>query len=205
MNASLRGFLLILLTALAVVGANADGSDDYTVNVEVSGTGETPEAARQDGIRQALQREVPQIIAADRRFENDTVVLDRVLSSMNGHVQAVQVLGTSKTGTSYLARMLVKVSKREIVNFIRYRSDGGGLDLSGGALLAEASREIEARKFRATFLERFFAGYPASAVGASVDSIKPNTVRPAIIEVEMRFQLHPEFVARLKTAANDPL
>lgn len=67
--------LIYSLVALAtfVVPFSALANDDSTVAVSVSGYGPTPQEARNDAVRQALQNTMQQLIVVDRRIENDEV------------------------------------------------------------------------------------------------------------------------------------
>lgn len=169
--------------------------------LEVTGSGPTVQDARADGIRQALQRTVPQIIATERVIKNDSVVMDSVMSSMNGNVKSVDVLSTLRSGNSYEVRMHVHISRRDIVNFVSFRAQSG-TNFSGAALLAESQREKEARRFRDTFIERSLRGFPAAASNAKLISLKPD-LDPSLVKVQIEYRLDTAFVKALRNAANE--
>jgi hypothetical protein len=195
-----------LLAAAFMAGAGAQTvqstSNPDDSEIEVTGTGETPEAARTDAIRQALQQVVPQVVAAERYIENDNVVMDHVLSSMNGHVKSVQTLDVKKTDIGYSTRIRATISKHEIANFIRYRADSK-VAFSGEAVLAEANREIEARNFRGEFLEHLFRGYPSEYVTTKIQKIEPDAANPGTVRMQISYQLRPDFVEGLRRGVSE--
>ncbi len=169
--------------------------------LEVTGSGPTAQDARTDGIRQALQRTVPQIIATERVVQNDSLVMDSIMSSMNGHVQSVDVLSTVRSGNNYEVRMRVHVSRRDIVNFVSLRAHSG-TSFQGTALLAELQRETEARRFRDTFIERSLQGYPAAVITAKMVSLIPDS-DSSLLKFRIEYRLKSAFVEALRNAANE--
>ncbi|WHQ68631.1 hypothetical protein [Methylorubrum extorquens] len=188
-----------LLSAALLLGVSG-GAQSQTVEplsngktaVKVTGHGPTIAAARQDGVRQALQLTVEQLVVVDRAVENDEVVRDRIISTMNGYVDDLRDISVSSTDAGYDVALEVTVSKTRINNFAAFLKSGS--PLRGNALLQEAIREVEQRNVRSEIVDHLFRGYPAQAVNVDLVQAKPNASDPRVINLSFRQQVDSSFL-----------
>ncbi|MEJ5208740.1 hypothetical protein [Denitratimonas sp. CY0512] len=163
--------ILCLFLALACSPLVPDAHAQQTAEVVVRGSGETLEAARLDAIRQATQQVTQQLIVADRKIEDDAIVMDRVLSTMNGYVEKFESLdsGTDANGTWLEARIIISESRIE--NFIA-EVRGSGADVDGQSVFAELQRTRAQKESAEDIMRRAFEGYPHAALNAKVVSVR---------------------------------
>jgi hypothetical protein len=94
-----------LLTAVAFSFAGAFLSDasaqSPNVTVFVTGSGPSIDDAKTDAIRQALQLTMRQLVIVDRVISGDTVVRDRVMSTMNGYIEQFTPKDIHRTNIGY--------------------------------------------------------------------------------------------------------
>jgi len=174
------------------------------VEVTVTGTGPTIDLAKSDAIRQALQLTIRQLIVVDREISGNTVLRDRVLSTMNGYIERFTIRDETKTSIGFSVTADITVSASRIENFIGIvTSEGGAID--GSSLLAEQSRRLAQaqadtlrRKARGEIFDNVLRPFPSKALtvrtlGISLSDKDPNELRIAV-EVSSK----PSFVAALE-------
>src|SRR5262245_8078191 len=83
-------------------------SPDLTVSV--TGTGATIDDAKTDAIRRALQRTMKQLVVVDRIVNQDTMLLNKVMSTMNGYIETFRQKGVRKTEMGFAVDAEVTVS-----------------------------------------------------------------------------------------------
>lgn len=189
---------LVSLLALVVGSGACPAASSTSVAVEVVGEGTSSYAAQASAIRQALQQVVRQVVVAERRIENDEVLIDQVLSSANGYIEAFQVLSEEHRDGLVLLRVRVVVSTAPIENFV-VGGVGDGSQLPGSALFADIVREELDREFRSGFIERLFLGYPHRAIDVRVRSATADPSQRGAAIVTVQYSLRDEFVAALKS------
>lgn len=192
----LIGCVCLSLCGLGIVWAAQD------VVLIQEGRGASLTEARQDAIRQALQKVVPQIVVSDRRIEGDEVVYDRLMSSLEGHVKGIEQLQARQDGAEVVARYKMVISTEEIENFVKLTV--GSRAHVDGALMADAmTTELEARAFKGRYLTRLFRGYPGTAVEAGVASIRPGVQDPNVLHLVVRYQLSPAWLKAVMAGARN--
>jgi hypothetical protein len=157
--------------------------------VEVTGVGATLSEARMDAIRQALQRTMQQLVVVDRLIKDDKVVIDKIYSSLNGYVENVKEVEVRQDTNSVAIKAEVTVSPTRIVNFAKIMG-GATTEISGGSILGEAQREIEARAVRGEMFARLFRGVPNDAFDLQTN-VHPANDNPQLLEltVNIRFNM----------------
>lgn len=184
-------FALILCCCMGWASAT-----DSVVSVEVHGEGASHWEARADCIRQALQQTMKQLVIADRRVEDDRLLKDSVLSTMNGYIDSFEILSESRQNGVVTITARVGVSATRIENFLA-GNKLGTVNVDGAALTADFQRNRLARQARTEILARLFAGFPSSAFDVKVKHIEPGTQQDiAIVQVEVRAS--KEYIRSLK-------
>ncbi|MGB0908260.1 MAG: hypothetical protein ACPGVT_12260 [Maricaulaceae bacterium] len=160
---------LALSVSVIFIGAVAAHAADKVVRV--TGIGETAQEARDDAVRQAVQQTTSQLIVADRRIEDDEIIQDRVISTMNAHVSKFKALGykTDEMGVSVNAE--VHISESGLSNFIA--ASGGGSSKVDGLSMAQSFALEDGRQANnALLLERQFGDFPRGIQNVKVTNIK---------------------------------
>jgi hypothetical protein len=186
--------MLLFICASSCVRASAE---QKPIAVAVTGQGTTYWDARQDCIRQALQQTLPQLVVADRRIENDKVVRDSVLSTMNGFVDSFQVINQSTVNSQTVIRAEVGISVSGIENFV-LTSGKGSAQFDGSTLLGNLSRDDLARKSRSEIIERTFDGFPSRAFDVKVKRIAPDPNERGVVTATIEMQVNKQFLKNLK-------
>lgn len=104
--------ILLLLTLAFTLTANAQ--DDKTVTLVVSGQGKTPDEAKQNALRSAIEQAFGAFISSKTEILNDTLVKDEIVSVTNGNIQKYEVLSEVKIpegGYATSLKVIVSVSK----------------------------------------------------------------------------------------------
>ena len=148
-------------------GGDAGADHGY---VRAQGCGETPSAARDEAVRFALQKTMRQLVVVERAIENDAVVLDRMTSTMNGFVEDVRDIGTTREGGQVCVEAEVKVSASRIENYLASTAPAASA-VRGGALAAELSRAASQATAVRGVLARAFRGFPREAVQVAVTGV----------------------------------
>jgi len=170
--------------------------------VEVRAEGIDFASARNEAVRQAVQRVLPQVVTANRRIQNDRIVVDEVQSSLNGHVRHIEVLDTGPSPTGVWVRLTVTVSPQAVANYLD-PAPPKGAQFSGQTLSGEQGREAQAREFRAQHVRHLLQGFPAHALQAWVRSIRPTDRAPGGLLLELNYQLKPSFLQQLQQGMED--
>lgn len=167
-------------------------------SVTVTGEGDSYWDARQDCIRQALQQTVTQLVIADRRIENDKVVKDSILSTMNGFVDSFEVIRqTSKNGKVQLESK-VTVSVSAIENFVLSRGKGSA-KFDGNAVLGNLQRDDLVRASNSEIVTRMFEGFPSRAFDLQVKKITPDPKDRGVVLVTIDIRANKQFIHNLKS------
>lgn len=196
-------FLLVIFHLwLALVQAAHAGSAN--VAVTVTGTGPTLELARSDATRQALQQTISQLVVVDREISGNTVLRDRVLSTMNGYIDKFVVRREIKTGAEFSVTADVVVSASRIENFIGIVTSAGGA-FDGSSLLAEQARrqaqaqaDILQRKARGEIFDNVLRPFPSKAMSIRILGITLSNTSPDELVITVEVTHNPEFIKALE-------
>jgi hypothetical protein len=193
---SALGLCFVALLLFPAAGLSQQKPADQTVRVEVDGA--SPFEARQEAIRQALQMTMKQLVVADRAIENDQVIRDRVISTMNGYVRGFQIVSSERRQGQVHLVADVTVSPSAIKSFVESSNLNGVAKTSADSLIADAAREVEARRARTEMLISSFSQFPASAMSSQIVKMTPNTVDPEFVDVWVQVQFDKAFVTSVK-------
>lgn len=191
--------LIYSLVALAtfVVPFSALANGDGTVAVSVSGYGPTPQDARNDAVRQALQKTMQQLIVIDRRIENDEVTQDRLLSTMNGYVENFEEVKTIRDADQFRVDARVTVAASKIRNFLVTTNTRGG-SVDGLSMFEELSREDTQQRAHKEILSRLFRGFPGQVIVAKAIAARPSTRRSGYIDIGYTLQVDEQWLSSLR-------
>lgn len=166
--------------------------------VSVTGYGATPSEARNDAVRQAVQKTMQQLIVVDRVIKNDEIVRDKIMSTMNGYVEGFKELSLRQDGQQTIVEAEVTVSPTKIENFIG-QSSGSSATIDGGTLQQESERELSQRKVRGELFDRLFKGFPSEVLKPRLTRIVPSERDPSRFVVTIEISYSPAWISALRT------
>lgn len=185
---SCRSFKLVHVIAVVfslVASWSCLAQDLETHRVE--GVGPTFTEARQEAVRQALQKSVRQLIVADRLVVNDEVMEDRILATLNGFVHEVDVVSREQTDFGEFVVMAdVTISGQAIANFASVVS-GSSAEIDGESLFAEAQRTRRHSEVIGELVSGVLDGFPRDAVEVAPTNV---SVEPDG-EISIDFNIEP--------------
>jgi hypothetical protein len=152
-------------------------------------------------VRQALQQSLSQLVLADRRIEDDKVVRDSILSTMNGFVESFHVLSQSEGNGRVQIKAEVQISTSAIHNFV-FTNGKGSARFDGNTLLGDISRDDLARSSRSSILKRLFDGFPTLAFDVKVVSVSMDPENRGFVLVTLELQANKQFIKTLKGGLN---
>ena len=193
----LSPYIRILAIFVGLLSSLATFAEQKPLPVIVNGQGRTYWEAREDCVRQALQESLSQLVIADRRIENDKIVRDSILSTMNGFVESFRVLNQSASNGKVEIKAEVQISQSGIENFV-LSGGKGSAKIDGNALLADVSRDDLARTSRTEILKRLFDGFPSRAFDVKVAKVSVDPENRGFILVALQVQANKEFIRNLK-------
>ncbi|MBF0108783.1 MAG: hypothetical protein HQL76_06370 [Magnetococcales bacterium] len=109
--------LVLVATQIGVFSIPAYAQESAT-SITVTGNGATLDEARNDAIRLALQQTMSQLVVVDRAISNNAVLRDKVMSTMNGYIDAIKERKVEKTTTGFSFTADISVSASRITNFL---------------------------------------------------------------------------------------
>lgn len=200
-------FCLLPLIILLVVGSSAferSLAQSGNITVTVTGSGGSVDEARSDAIRQAMQFALKQLVVADRVISGDTIMRDRVLSTMNGYVERFREKNVVRTGTGVSLEAEITVSSARIENFLGIFAGGGGaisgplLSNEQTRLLAQAQAEKAQAKARGEIFDRLFEEFPWGALDLKLIKVNISQANPNILILDMEQSYKPTFSRALE-------
>lgn len=167
-----------------------------SVVVEVVGYGSNVKEARSDGIRQAMQSVLSQLVVTERHVSGDEVLEDSVLSTMNGFIERVEEIEISHFGGETKVHSRITVSTEAIFNYLREDATGSGID--GLSLFSESERSSGNQAAHSEIFARAFRGFPGQSFETRISSIRPHGADPDKIEIEFEIQARPGWVKNFR-------
>lgn len=198
---------LIICVCISLMSSSAtaqtgDKRQAIDVTVETNGSGSTSAEARKEAIRSALQQVVPQIIVADRIVKDDKLIMDSVMSSMNGHVQSITTLEERRSGDRVDGSYRITVSTSEISSFLTSRF-GSSANVDGNSLSGEMMREREARGFRDQYIRRLFRGYPSRVINTEVIDTNSDPIDFTKLIIKFKASLDIDWINSLRSSLRE--
>lgn len=178
-------------------------AETQDVVVSVTGSGPTTDEAKTDAIRQALQQTLRQLVVVDRTISGNKILRDKVMSTMNGYVEAFCIKQIQHTNTGFSIDADITVSASRIENFIGVSTGGGG-SFEGTSLLAEQNRRIAQalaekgqERARGEIFDRVLRGFPSDAIVIRMTHIALSEKDPKTLVVDIEYKYKPSFVKAL--------
>jgi len=203
LNRRAMGFLLVCLYGFVMAFHAAAFADRPNITVTVSGSGATVDDAKTDAIRHALQQALRQLMVVDRMIDGDEIIRDRIMSTMNGYIDAFRTKGIERAANGFVVEAEITVSPSRIENFIGVSTGGNG-SIAGAQLLAEQDRRAaqtlatKAQQIaRGEIFDRLLRGFPADDLSLRVTNVALPVEDSHILKIRFRYEYKPTFVNAL--------
>jgi hypothetical protein len=109
-------FLPSPVGVLLSIGQWVTFESERTYYIEVLGEGRTPDEARNNGFRVAVEQAVGAIIAAESEVNNNRLTRDEIISYASGYVTKYEILSQEPGGIGVKTAMKVWIKKSNIAN-----------------------------------------------------------------------------------------
>lgn len=193
----------------SLLSRDQSATNNDTKFVDVTGYGGTPESARKDAARLALQNVIGTFIDARRRIElniseqkTSEIVEEKILSYTNGYVSIFEVNSINKDGMQYIIKARVGVS---VAPLLKTLQDNDLPVVAFNAIAASATaetlgeRKINAIKIYDDLVNRI-DGITVVGIGEpQVDTALPSSHDEAWLSIPITFKINPELYHEWKT------
>ena len=153
------------------VSKDKKGSDDYDW-VDVEGIGITPEEAKKDAWRNAIEQAVGVYITSKSLIENGKLVEDVITSHSKGFVENFKLLETKIVGGVTHVRMEVQVATKSV--FEKLQSSGGELEfitVDGESKYAKSITQKQQAQDAVLALSDVMEGYPEKLIDIKISGL----------------------------------
>jgi len=195
-------FAAFVLTSTTIFDLARAQSQNVTVTV--TGTGPSIDAAKSDAVRQALQQTMKQLVVVDRAISGDSILRDKVMSTMNGYIERFQEKSVKNSSSGYMVEAEITVSASRIENFIGVIAGGGGA-FSGPLILdqqAKSFAQMQADRLqaaaRAEIFDRLLLGYPSELYDIKLIKVNVSPSDPNLLVLDLKISYKPTFIKALE-------
>jgi hypothetical protein len=116
-------------------------ASDKTVTLKVSGTGKTPEEAKNNALRSALEQAFGAFISSKTEILNDDLVKDEIISVANGNIQKFLIISEVQIPNGdYAASLQATVSVTKLTSFVE--SKGVFVEFKGSLFAFNVNQQI---------------------------------------------------------------
>ena len=156
---------------------------DETIQIEVTGSGATPESAREDAIRKAVMQAVGSFIRSDATVEDGALVRDRVISQTQGLIEKYEPLApVSRKEDLFEERARVTVRRTKLAGILTDLAKVDGT-IDGVTLAARLGELRRQRASAAELVELLFANWPANVLNISIGALPTETNVPRSADI----------------------
>lgn len=168
--------MIFSVSLLWVAGGNIAPvlAGDESRVVEVTGIGETHQAAKEDAIRNAVEKVVGSYVSSDLVTQNRQLIKDEVLNYSGGYIEKIDILSQERNPDGLY---VTKVRALVINNKVRRKLEKINVstrDLPSESLFAEAFSKVDEQKKSAQLISKIMEKYPSAVFVAEVGP--PNIV-----------------------------
>jgi len=197
------------LGIILTVGQWIYNGTEKTYYIEVAGRGATPDAARLNGFRLAVEQAVGSVIASETEVNRARITRDEIISYASGFVDKYEITKTETQGNEYQINMKVWIRRSTIANRLLNESKAAG-NLEGAKAAVQLStlqyEREQGDKLVIPVLNDFFRR------GFNIE-LKPAQItfdanRQAVISIPFRLTWNREYLnslwEALRATAQDP-
>lgn len=192
----------VVLSVIRIALNLGNGRQDY-VQVDVIGEGATPEQARNDGFRLAVDRAVGSVIATQTETQNQRLIRNEIINYSSGFVDRFDIVDQQLVGNRYRVSMRVWVGENRIAHRLLARSYSSE-QVPGAQLSAQASSIVNERSQGDQLVLAVLADFPARSFDIEIEPIQfgVNSYRQSVAEVPIAVQWNKKFLSALYETLN---
>jgi hypothetical protein len=166
--------------------------------IEVGGQGRTPEEARLNGFRLAVERAVGSVVASETEVNNARISRDEIISYASGYVERYEIVKSEPQGAGYQVNMKVWIKRSALANRLLNTSKAAG-DLEGAKVAVQLQtlqyERAQGDKLIQLVLNDFYRR--AFDIELKSTQIKLNDNRQALIIVPFRLGWNRDYLTSL--------
>ena len=192
----------VVLSVIRIALNLGNGRQDY-IQVDVIGEGVTPEQARNDGFRLAVDRAVGSVIATQTETQNQRLVRNEIVNYSSGFVDRFDIVDQQLVGNRYRVSMRVWVGENRIAHRLLARSYDSQ-QVPGAQLSAQSSSIVNERSRGDQLVLAVLADFPARSFDIDIDPIQfnVNVYRQSVAEIPITIQWNKKFLSALHETLN---
>ena len=138
-----KTFNSLILSVFILVGIlqQTFAQEDKTVTLVVNGQGKTPDDAKQNALRNAIQQAFGTFISSKTDILNDQLIKDEIVSVSNGNIQKFDILSEGQmTDGSFYSTLKATVAVSKLTAFCK--SKGISVDFKGALFSFNIKQQI---------------------------------------------------------------
>ena len=155
--------IFLLLVTLALAGCGSTDSGKQSSFIRSSGTGASPEAAKEAAFRKAIEERVGVLVLGERAIADYRLIKDEILSFSAGYVDDYRVVQQEKVDGIWLVTADIWVSSSRITNRI-FTGANARKELPGVRAAESFDSFIAQRRQADRLLSKLLAGFPQDAL-----------------------------------------
>ena len=168
--------------------------------IEVAGDGDTPQQARMNGFRLAVEQAIGTLISSETETQNGRIVRDEIISYAAGFVDKFEVISEQVTSRGVRVSMRVWVKKSALSDRLLNRSATSG-EVDGARASVQLQTLNQERATGDALLQTVLNDFPRRAFDIELkptDIVRQN--RSAIMEINFRMTWNKDYLRSLWTA-----
>lgn len=168
--------------------------------VEVEGRGISPEEARSNGYRLAVEQAVGSLISSETEVENSRIRRDEIIAYASGYVTRFEVTSTTQWSDGYRVKMKVWVGRSALADRLLNRSvQSTTIDGHGASVQLQTLNQERITGDR--LLQTVLADFPRRSFDIEIsatDIVRQN--RAGAMEINFRIRWNQDYLRSLWTA-----
>lgn len=161
--------------------------------IEVAGDGATPEQARQNGFRLAVEQAIGSLISSEAEVQNGRLIRDEIINYSAGYVDRFEIVSTSPHGSGTRVVMKVWVGRSALANRLLNESKVEG-EVDGATAAVSLSSTLHEKVAGDKLLQSVLNDFPRRAYDIEIgrSRVVLNANRQAQLEIpfSIRFSQH---------------
>lgn len=155
-------------------------------HIRVAGTGETPEQARLNGFRLAVEQALGTVILSETEVANSRIRRNEIISYASGFVDKFTILDTTIAQGRYQVSMDVWVSESRIANRLLNESAGTGA-IDGARLTTQVDTLQQERVSGDRVLEAVLRDFPRRAFDVQVERTRVDFTTQRNLQIDVPY------------------
>jgi hypothetical protein len=176
------------------------GDNKRIYYIEVAGRGNTPEQARDNGFRLAVEQALGTLISSETETQNGRIVRDEIISYAAGYVDRFTIVSTGTAGNQTEVVMKVWVGRSALADRLLNRSEKSG-EVDGARASVQLKTLNQERATGDALLQQVLNDFPRRAFDIDLkptDIVRQN--RSAIVEVNFKLSWNKDYLRSMWAA-----